>query len=108
MRRYEGLFILNTAGQDEGVKEAIDKIVADIGGLGGVVETVQKMDRRTFARARTKKHTAGFYVNIIFRCKPEVLDQLRNRFALREEIFRVMFTNAPAPRPAADAVPAQA
>lgn len=95
MRKYEGLFILNTAGQDEGVKEAIDKIVADIGAVGGTIETVQKMDRRTFARARTKKNTAGFYVNIIFTCKPEGLDQLKSRFALREEIFRVMFTGAP-------------
>ncbi len=97
MRRYEGLFILNTAGQDEGVKEAIDKIVADIGALGGQVETIQKMDRRSFARARTKKHTAGFYVNIIFKCKPEALEQLKSKFALREEIFRVMFTRAPEP-----------
>lgn len=98
MRRYEGLFILNTAGQDEGVKEAIDRIVADINALGGTVETVQKMDRRTFARARTKKYTAGYYVNIIFRCKPECIDQLRNRFALRQEIFRVMFTRAAEPK----------
>lgn len=95
MRKYEGLFILDTAGQDEGVKEAIDKIVADIGAVGGTVETVQKMDRRQFARTRTKKHTAGFYVNIIFRCNAEALDQLKNRFALRDEIFRVMFTRAP-------------
>jgi len=95
VRKYEGLFILDTAGQDEGVKEAIDKIVADIGAVGGAVETVQKMDRRTFARTRTKKHTAGFYVNIIFRCNADALDQLKNRFALRNEIFRVMFTRAP-------------
>ena len=26
MKRYEGLFILNTAGKEEGVKEALDKI----------------------------------------------------------------------------------
>ncbi len=30
MKRYEGLFILNTAGKEEGIKEAIDKISAEM------------------------------------------------------------------------------
>jgi small subunit ribosomal protein S6 len=95
VRRYEGLFILNTAGREEGIKEAIDRITAEITQAGGRVETVQKMDRRSFARVANKKVTAGFYVNIIFEAPPQALSQLRNRFALNEEIFRVLFTRAP-------------
>lgn len=101
MRRYEGLFILNTAGREEGIKEAIDRITAEITQAGGRVETVQKMDRRSFARVANKKVTAGFYVNFIFEAPPEALAQLRSRFALNEEIFRVMFTVAPAVKAAA-------
>ena len=58
MKRYEGLFILNTAGKEEGVKDALDKISADIVTAGGKVETVQKMERKGFARVADKKHTA--------------------------------------------------
>lgn len=101
MRRYEGLFILNTAGREEGIKEAIDRITAEITQAGGRVETVQKMDRRSFARVANKKVTSGFYVNFIFEAPPEALAQLRSRFALNEEIFRVMFTLAPAVKAAA-------
>ena len=76
MKRYEGLFILNA---------------------GGKVETVQKMDKKAFARVADRKHSAGFYVNYVFEGAPAIVAQLRHRFAANEEIFRVLFTVAPAP-----------
>jgi len=66
VKRYEGLFILDTAAKEEGVKDAIDKITAEITTLGGKVETVQKMEKKNFSRVANKKHSAGFYVNVIF------------------------------------------
>jgi ribosomal protein S6 len=97
MKRYEGLFILNTAGKEEGIKEAIDKISSEITNAGGKVETVQKMDKKNFTRIADKKHTSGFYANVIFDIEPGALNQLKSRFALNEEVFRVMFTNAAEP-----------
>ena len=101
MKRYEGLFILSTAGKEDSVKEMVDKISADIVSAGGKVETVQKMDKRSFMRVANRKHTSGFYVNVIFESAPAAVSQLRSRFALNEEIFRVLFTHAPAPKAAA-------
>ena len=98
MKRYEGLFILETTGKEEGIKDTIDKISSEITSLGGKVETVQKMDKRNFSRVANKKHGAGFYVNVIFESEPSTLDQLKHRFAMNEEVFRVLFTNAPAPK----------
>ena len=103
MKRYEGLFILETAAKEEGIKDAIDKISADITTLGGKVETVQKMDKKSYSRVADKKHSAGFYVNIIFEGQPSLIDQLKHRFANNEEVFRVLFTNSPVPKPAATA-----
>src|SRR5215471_10355483 len=101
MKRYEGLFILETAGKEEGIKDAIDKISSEITSAGGKVETVQKMDKKNFTRVADKKHSAGFYVNIIFESEPPVIDQLKHKFAMNDEVFRVMFTSAPQPKPAA-------
>lgn len=100
MKRYEGLFILNTAAaaKEEGIKDTIDKISAEINLVGGRVETVQKMDKRTFTRIADKKFTAGFFVNIIFQTKSEVVNQLQARFNANDDIFRVMFTQAPEPK----------
>jgi len=99
VKRYEGLFVLETAGKEEGLKDTIDKISAEITAAGGKVETVQKMDKRNFSRVANKKHNAGFYVNIIFESQPAALEQLKHRFAMNGEVFRVMFSNAPAPKP---------
>ena len=100
MKRYEGLFILNLAGKEENVKDALDKISAEIETAGGKVETVQKMDKKSFARVADKKNSAGFYANVIFAGPPAIVPQLRTKFALNEEIFRVLFTQAPEPKPA--------
>src|SRR3954463_15334235 len=95
MKRYEGLFILETAGKEEGIKDAIDKISSEITSAGGKVETVQKMDKKNFTRVADKKHSSGFYVNVIFESEPATVSQLKQRFSLNEEVFRVMFTAAP-------------
>ena len=99
MKRYEGLFILNTAGKEDVVKETIDKLSTEITSAGGKVETVQKMDKRAFSRVANKKHSSGFYVNVIFTSLPAVLPQLQSRFGLNEDVFRVLFTEAPLLQP---------
>jgi len=101
VKRYEGLFILNTAGKDEAIKDTIDKISAEITSAGGTVETVQKMEKKAFARVADRKHSAGYYVNFVFEGAPAMIAPLRHRFASNEEIFRVLFTLAPAPKPVA-------
>src|SRR5712671_2060251 len=99
VKRYEGLFILETTGKEEGLKDTIDKISAEITSSGGKVETVQKMDKRSFTRVADKKHNAGHYVNIIFESETSALDQLRHKLAMNSEVFRVLISKAPAPKP---------
>jgi ribosomal protein S6 len=110
VKRYEALFILNPAvlapagkdGKEDGLKDAIDKISAELEAAGGKIETVQKMDKKSFARVADKRHAAGVYVNVIFEGKPESLVPLRIRFGLSGDVFRVLFTEA-APAKAAAA-----
>jgi ribosomal protein S6 len=99
VKRYEGLFILNTAAKEEGIKDTIDKISAEITAAGGKVETVQKMDKRPFSRVADKKHNAGFFVNVIFESAPSAIAALRHRFTMSDDVFRALFTIAPAPKP---------
>ncbi len=99
MKKYEGLFILNLSGKEDGAKDALDKISNEITQVGGKVETVQKMDRKAFARVADKRHSAGFYANVIFAGTPSIVAQLQKKFSLSEEIFRVLFTLLPEPKP---------
>jgi len=101
VKRYEGLFILDIAGKEEGIKDMIDKITNDLTGAGAKVETVQKLDKRQFSRVADRRHTSGFYVNIIFNSEPNVAAALQNKFALSPDVFRVLFTSSPEPKEAA-------
>jgi len=56
VKRYEGLFILNSAGKEETLKDTIDKISSEISAAGGKVETVQKMDKKQFSRVGPQAH----------------------------------------------------
>jgi ribosomal protein S6 len=100
MKRYEGLFILNLTGREEGIKDALDKISNEISTAGAKIETVQKMEKKSFARIADKRFTSGFYANVIFSSTPAVVATLQNKFALSEEVFRVLFTESPELKPA--------
>lgn len=98
MKRYEGLFILNIAGKEEGIKDVIDKVEAEITAAGGKVETVQKMEKRPFARVADKKFSSGYYANVIFQSPETAIPQLRTKFAMSQDVFRAVFTVAPEPK----------
>ena len=99
MKRYEGLFILNMAGKEEGIKDVLDKISAEITATGAKVETVQKMDKKAFSRIADKKYTSGFYANVIFHGTSAMVAQLQSKFALNEDVFRTLFTESPEVKP---------
>ena len=96
MKRYEGLFILNTAGKEDTIKEMIDSVSAEIESAGGKIETVQKMEKRSFARVADKKYQAGYYMNVIFEIQSDALVSLNSRFGANVDIFRVLLSNASA------------
>lgn len=107
MKKYEGLFILNLAGKEDGLKEAVDRVAAEIIGLGGKVETIQKMDKKPFARVADKRHTGGHYVNVLFSAEASVVAALNAKFRHSDEVFRILISEA-SKGVAAAAVPAGA
>lgn len=93
-RKYEGLFILDIAGKEESIKDIIDKVTNELTAGGGKIETVQKMEKKTFARVSDKKYTSGFYLNVIFEAEPGKVAALKSRFTLNPDVFRVTFNHA--------------
>jgi small subunit ribosomal protein S6 len=90
MNRYDGLYILNLQGKDEGLKEAIDSIEKEISTLGGNVEGTQKMDKKRFERVANHLDS-GFYVNVEFALAPEKLDALWQKLKLNDKVFRQFY-----------------
>jgi small subunit ribosomal protein S6 len=90
MNNYDGLFILNIQGKDEGLKEAIDAIEKEIEGFGGKVNGTQKMDRKRFERMAGDLDS-GFYVNVQFSLAPDKLEGLRAKLKLNEVVYRQFY-----------------
>ncbi len=87
---YDGLYILNIQGKDEGLKEAIDTIEKEITTLGGKITGTQKMDKRKFERT-AGKIDSGFYVNIQFSLVEEKVEALRQKLTLNSAVYRQFY-----------------
>jgi small subunit ribosomal protein S6 len=90
MKNYDGLFILNIQGKDEGLKEAIETIEKEIEGFGGKTNGTQKMDRKRFERA-SGDLDSGFYVNVQFSLPPDKLEGLRSKLTLNDIVYRQFY-----------------
>jgi ribosomal protein S6 len=94
VKRYEGLFILNLAGKEDGIKEAVDRVSAEIAAVGGKVDVIQKMEKKAFARVADRRINSGHYVNVFFEVKPSAIKDLHTRFRHSDEVHRALFTEA--------------
>jgi small subunit ribosomal protein S6 len=85
--RYEALLVLNTQGQEDTVKDIVDRLESEFKKEGAEIEQVQKMDKRPFAYVAGPLD-AGFYVNFVFHADPQLITKLRSKFKLDPEIYR--------------------
>jgi small subunit ribosomal protein S6 len=84
---YEALFVLNTQGREDTVKEVIDRLESEFQQEGAQIEQVQKMDKRQFSYAAGPL-SAGYYVNFVFNAEPQSIPKLRSKFKLDPEVYR--------------------
>ena len=87
MNRYEALFVLNTQGKDDTVKDVVDRLESEFEKEGAKIEQVQRMDKRQFSY-QAGELDSGFYVNFVFEADPQLISKLRSKFKLDPEVYR--------------------
>ena len=85
--RYEALFVLNTQGKEDTVKEIVERLESEFQKEGATIEQVQKMDKRPFSYAAGELD-AGHFVNFIFQADSQLITKLRSKFKLDPEVYR--------------------
>lgn len=85
--QYEGLIVLNQKGNEETVKDMIERLEGEFEKEGAKIEQVQKMERRQFAYVAGPLDS-GYYVNFIFEGEPQIVDRLRAKFKLDADVYR--------------------
>lgn len=85
--RYEALFVLNSQGKDDTIREIIERLESEFQKEGAQIEQVQKMDKHQFSYVAGPLDS-GFYVNFIFNAEPQLVTRLRTKFKLDPEVYR--------------------
>jgi small subunit ribosomal protein S6 len=94
-KQYQGYYILDIQGKEEGIKEATTQIEKLIKELSGEVLDIQKLDRRKFERVAGHLDS-GFYVRIDFKVDGQKLASLREKLSIDNKIYRQFYFQAPA------------
>jgi small subunit ribosomal protein S6 len=90
MSSYEGVFILDIQGKEEGVEAGIEAVRSAIETEGGKVNSVQRMDSRRFERTAQKLET-GYYCTVLFDLASTKLDAVRAKLKLDNKVFRQFY-----------------
>src|ERR1700732_722193 len=92
--RYECLLAVDTRGQEDTVKETIERLESEFVKEGGEVEQVQKMDKRPLAYS-PRHIDSAYYVNFIFEADPSLITRLRGKFKLDPIVFLQHYQRLP-------------
>jgi small subunit ribosomal protein S6 len=90
-RRYEALLVLDTKGQEDTIKETIERLEQEFIKEGAEVELIQKMDKRQFSHVAGALDS-GFYVNYIFWAEPGIPEKIQAKFKLDDTVYRQYYS----------------
>ena len=88
--RYESLLILNVKGKEDSAQKIIERLEKDFRTEGAEVESVQKMDQRHLSYVAGDLDS-GYFVNFVFSAEPAVLDRIKARFKLDDDVYRQQY-----------------
>ncbi len=88
MKQYDGLFILNSVGHEDGVDKMIDGVASCIAEAGGKVTSIERMENKLFTRVANNKFKSGFYFSALFEISPEGLKQVQTALRENGDVFR--------------------
>lgn len=89
MNKYEAMYIVTPAMEDEAIKGVIEKFSGIITANGGEIEKTDEWGRKKLAYPIDYK-TEGYYVLVNFAAAPELPRELERNFRNDESILRYM------------------
>jgi small subunit ribosomal protein S6 len=92
--RYECLLAVDTRGQEDSVKEIVERLESEFTKEGAAVEQVQKMEKRPLAYSPRHLDSA-YYVNFVFEAEPSLITKLRSKFKLDPIVFLQHYQQLP-------------
>ena len=98
-QRYEALLALSTRGREESIKEIIERLEKAIASEGATIEQVQRFEKRELAYP-SKHLNSAYFVNFIFQADSQLIDKLRAKLKLDEDVALQNYLRLPPKRQA--------
>ncbi len=93
MQKYDLLTIFKPNLDAEEVDKLAEKINSDIAGLGGKVETTDKVGRKKLAY-EIQNFRDGFFVSTILSLPSEKVEEFNRQMVLNDNVLRMMLVKA--------------
>jgi small subunit ribosomal protein S6 len=101
-KRYEALLALSTRGKEESVKEIIERLEKAFEAEGATVEQVQRFEKRELAY-ELKHLASAYFVNFIFEADSQIIEKLRAKLKLDEDVALHNYLRLPQKKKTAEA-----
>ncbi len=85
-RKYEGLIVLNSLGQEDGLNDLVTSVAKEMEGNGAKMDEIQQLGRRKFAY-NARHLDGGHYVNYIFEADPADIDKIQTKLSLNNSVY---------------------
>ena len=85
-RKYEGLIVLDTKGNDSSVDELVSVVSKEMEAEGVVLDEVKQLGRRDFSY-NARKLSGGHYVNYYFEAAPDAIKKIQARLQLNTSVY---------------------
>ena len=85
-RKYEGLIVLNTKGQEDSINDLVSSVAKEMETVGAKMDEIQQLGRRKFAY-NARHLEGGHYVNYIFEAAPNDIEQIQSKLSLNGTVY---------------------
>lgn len=85
-RKYEGLIVLNTQGNESSLDDLKSNVSQELEAQGAKLEEIQDLGRKKFAY-NARKLESGHYCNFIFEAEGDVIEKVQARLDLNDSVF---------------------
>ena len=80
-RKYEGLIVLNSKGQEDSFSDLVSSVAKEMEANGAKMDEIQQLGRKKFAY-NARHLEGGHYVNYIFEAEPTAIEGIQSQLSL--------------------------
>ena len=85
-RKYEGLIVLNSQGQEDSLNDLVSAVAKEMEAEGAKMDEIQQLGRKKFAY-NARQVDGGHYVNFVFEAAPEAIEKIQAKLDLNDGIY---------------------